>query len=116
MFNIDQAITDWRQQMACGGVKSSEVLDELESHLRDALDQQVRSGVNAREAFDAVVEQIGQPKTLKCEFAKVGGIQEARDMLKRFVFTLAGIPNSTLATNMNTSQSNIEPWWATYLK
>ena len=55
---------------------------------------------------------------MKREFAKVGATREIRARMKRAVLTLAGIPDPSLATSMNTSSSNInlEPRWATYLK
>ena len=40
MFNLDQSIAAWRQQMVAGGIKSPRVLDELESHLRDDVEEQ----------------------------------------------------------------------------
>jgi type II secretory pathway component PulF len=36
--------------------------------------------------------------------------------MKKLFCAFAGIPNYQLATNMNTSNSNLEPGWATYLK
>ncbi|HWW01524.1 MAG TPA: permease prefix domain 1-containing protein [Candidatus Acidoferrum sp.] len=72
MFNLDHGISKWRQQMAAGGIKARGILDELESHLRDDVEQQVRSGVPQRRAFEAAVQRIGESKTLKREFGKVG--------------------------------------------
>ena len=111
MFNLDQAIEGWRQQMVRGGVDHPEALDELESHLRDEMETQVRGGANAQVAFNAAVERIGHAANLKHEFAKSFA---AIDRLKHAAFTLAGIPNCNLVTTMNTSR--IEPGWATYLK
>jgi hypothetical protein len=71
MFDLYQAISEWRRQMAAGGIKMPDVLDELESHLREEIEQQVRSGLNQQEAFDAAVQQIGESKALKQEFRKV---------------------------------------------
>jgi hypothetical protein len=71
MFNLDQAISEWRRQMAVGGLKMPDVLNELESHLREDLEGQVRSGLNEQEAFNAAVQRIGQSKALKKEFRKV---------------------------------------------
>ena len=71
MFDLDQAISEWRRQMAAGGIKMPDVLDELESHLREEVEQQVRSGFGQKEAFDIAVQQIGEGKTLKQEFRKV---------------------------------------------
>jgi hypothetical protein len=114
MFDLNEAIRQWRQRMSAGGLQTPAVLDELESHLRDDLEAQVRSGSAAEPAFQAAVQRIGQPATLDCEFKKVEGC--ARAWLKDAFLTLAGIPNQYLNTNMNTPSSNFEPRWATYLK
>ena len=42
MFNLGQAILDRRRQMAASGIKAPDVLDELESHLRDDLEEQMK--------------------------------------------------------------------------
>lgn len=71
MFNLDQAITDWRRQMIASGIKSSEVLDELESHLREDVERRMRSGTPAQQAFEEAVQQVGNAGALQQEFAKV---------------------------------------------
>jgi hypothetical protein len=70
MFDLNQAIAEWRNQMSASGIKTSEVLDELESHLRDDVDQQLRAGLNAEQVFGTSVRQIGQAEMLKAEFNK----------------------------------------------
>ena len=70
MFDVDKAIADWRQQMLTAGIKSPVPLEELESHLRDDIEQQIRSGVDVQQAFEAAVEQLGQADRLTKEFAK----------------------------------------------
>jgi hypothetical protein len=35
MRNLDPGIAEWRREMAAAGIKSAEVLDELESHLHE---------------------------------------------------------------------------------
>ncbi|MDB6122598.1 MAG: clpC [Pedosphaera sp.] len=84
MFNLEQAISEWRKQMSAGGIKTSEVLDELESHLRDDIEQQIRSGTTAQPAFEAAIQRIGQAHALKTEFAKAG---EAKWALRRKIKT-----------------------------
>jgi len=69
MFNLDQAIANWRRQMLACGFKPVDV-DELESHLRDDLKAQVRSGANEERAFDLAIQRLGAPVELKREFAK----------------------------------------------
>lgn len=72
MFNLEQAIADWRNQMLAAGIKSPVPLEELETHLREEIEQQMKSGLNEQEAFNHVVEKIGQPSLLKTEFKKIG--------------------------------------------
>jgi hypothetical protein len=116
MFDLDHAIRDWRRQMAAEGIKSSETLDELEGHLRDEMDQQTRSGSSAQEAFEAAVQVIGQPASLKVEFEKIAATMKAREWVEHAVLVLAGIPHARLANNMNTPHTILEPRWATYLR
>jgi hypothetical protein len=75
-FDLQQAITDWRRQLARGGIHSPDVLDELESHLRDDLQQQLRSGVGPRQAFHAALQRLGQNDALKIEFKKANPTAE----------------------------------------
>jgi leader peptidase (prepilin peptidase)/N-methyltransferase len=70
MFNLEPAIVEWRKRMAAGGINSPAVLDELESHLREDVEQ-LQKGRTEQQAFEAAVLQIGQAGILKCEFAKV---------------------------------------------
>ena len=78
MFNLDHAIAEWRRQMIAGGIRSPEILDELESHLREDIEQQTRAGLNAQQAFENAVQRMGKSGLLKAEFAKLGGLKEAR--------------------------------------
>ena len=95
MFNLDQAISDWRCQMQAAGVKAHEVLDELEGHLREDLEEQMQSGLTAQEAFEIAIRRIGQPVALQHEFAKVGGRKRAllRRLRELFVQSLFPFPS-----------------------
>lgn len=117
MPDLEVQISEWRQQMVDGGVHSAEVLEELESHLRDDIESQVDTGVSVREAFAAGVARLGPPDTLKLEFDKVGG-GAGRRRVKSAFFTLAGIPHGyySRSTAMTNSPINTEPRWATYTK
>jgi len=70
MFDLERAIDGWRRQMAAGGITAAEVLDELESHLRDDVAEQVRGGAEAEQAFAAAVRRLGPAAALRQEFAK----------------------------------------------
>jgi len=111
MFDFEHAIAQWRQQMAESGLRQPELLDELESHLREEFEAQACAGVRTEDAFTLAAQRVGRADVLETEFAKSFTMF---DRLKHLVLTLAGIPDSNLATNMNTSR--VEPAWATYLK
>jgi hypothetical protein len=71
MFNLDQAIADWRRQMSAAGIKSPDVLDELESHLREDLERRIGAGASAEQAFREAVIQVGTAEQLQPEFCKI---------------------------------------------
>src|SRR6185369_2668817 len=83
MFNLEQAIKEWRRQSVASGLKNMEVLNELECHLRDDVAQRMRLGSCNQEAFKRAVEQIGEASSLKREFAKAGAARES--ILRKFV-------------------------------
>ena len=73
MPELEQRIAEWRRRLTIAGIKTPQVLDELESHLREDIELRVRSGTSAPEAFSAAVERVGHAAALKSEFEKVGG-------------------------------------------
>lgn len=68
MFDLNQALTEWRQQMSASGLTDPVVLDELESHLRDDVEEQMRGGTPADQALIAAIERLGRPAALRREF------------------------------------------------
>ena len=117
MFELEQAISDWRREMQCRGIKGLQTLDELENHLRDDLEAQIRSGVDIKDAFDSARTRLGQTNSIHLEFRKVR-YTEFLLLLKNGLLTSLGMPNYNLVTNMNTSTEigYVESRWATYIK
>jgi len=116
MPDLEAQIAEWRQQMTDGGVRSAEVLEELESHLRDDVESQMAGGEGAREAFSSSVARLGSPDALKREFDKVGG-GARRNRVKTALLTLAGIHGyHSPLMYMTNVPANSEPRWATYTK
>jgi len=70
MFNLDQSIAEWRRQVIAAGIKTPAPMEELESHLRDDIEQQMQAGLSQQQAFAIAVQRIGQIDALKVEFAK----------------------------------------------
>jgi Clp amino terminal domain, pathogenicity island component len=101
MFNLEQTISEWRRQMLAAGVKNPDVVDELESHLREDVVRQMQSGENAEQAFEAAVQRVGQASLLKREFAKLGGkkwvlLRQLKDI---FVGSFVSIPSLSTFTS-----------------
>jgi len=93
MHNLEEKITDWRKQMAAGGIKSPAVLDELESHLREDVEREMKAGSGDAKAFEAAARRIGQSSLLKEEFAKINRFKWSRpgQVLGIALCVLAGI-------------------------
>jgi hypothetical protein len=71
MFNLDHAIADWRRRALREGL-APDVIDELESHLRDEVARQMSDGADDETAFVQAVQLLGDTAQLKEEFANAG--------------------------------------------
>lgn len=71
MFNLEEQVGEWRQDMAAALGGRPEVIDELESHLRAEVDQLVRSGKPPEQAWAEALNRLGPPGRLAEEFAKL---------------------------------------------
>ncbi|HEY0456539.1 MAG TPA: hypothetical protein VGE41_09190 [Verrucomicrobiae bacterium] len=111
MFDFDQAIEKWRRSMEEKGVRGAEILDELESHLRDGVEEQLQSGTDLEQAFALEVQRIGDASKLKLEYKKSVTMGE---QIKVGALIFAGITSNDGANIMNMTQT--EPRWATYLR
>ena len=89
MFDLEQFIADWRRQMLAAGIKTPVPLEELESHLREEIEQQMKSGLNEQEALNVAVQKIGRTNALKIEFKKVSEINMNTTKLKPLGIILA---------------------------
>jgi len=85
MFDLEKSIAEWRTQMLAGGIKTPVPLEELECHLREAIEQQMKSGWDQRQAFEISVRQMGQPEVLNREFKT-----SERTIMKKPLIILAG--------------------------
>ena len=78
MFSLEQTISEWRQQMLAAGIKSPVPLEELEIHLREEIERQMKSGLPKQEAFEISARRIGRPETLRSEFMKAARPDKAQ--------------------------------------
>jgi hypothetical protein len=74
MFDLEKSIADWRKQMRSTGIKSPALVEELESHLRNEIERQMKAGVNSQRAFEEAVQQIGAPDALRNEFQRANAL------------------------------------------
>jgi hypothetical protein len=72
MRNLEQLIAEWRRTMMAATKVSHATLDELENHLRENVDQLVRSGMAEAEAFQRAITQLGGAPGIAAEFQKLG--------------------------------------------
>lgn len=72
MFNLEQSISEWRAKMLSAGIRNPDIVDELESHLREDWARRVESGESGEQAFESAVQGVGDASLLKHEFAKPG--------------------------------------------
>ncbi|HUR46517.1 MAG TPA: Clp protease N-terminal domain-containing protein [Candidatus Saccharimonadales bacterium] len=89
MFNLEQSVAKWRRQMWSAGVMNPDIVEELESHLREDWAERVQSGESEEQAFEAAVQGLGQAVSLKHEFAKVRGTRRA--WLRKLQALIAGV-------------------------
>ena len=73
MRDLDQLIAAWRHELSAGGIKSPQALDELESHLREDVQRQVKAGATTEQAFASAVRRLGPVDALNAEFRKASG-------------------------------------------
>ncbi len=73
MADLEQSFTAWRWQMLAAGIKAPAPLEELELHLREEVEQQLRCDADPAQAFASAVERMGYPVDLEREFSKASG-------------------------------------------
>ncbi len=71
MFELESQVRKWRSHLRASGSLSEQDLEELESHLRDSIDDLTSRGITTEEAFLVSVRRLGDTEALGDEFAKV---------------------------------------------
>ena len=73
-FNLNDAIENWRQELAAQASLTAEVRRELETHLRDAIAGFKQHGLDDEECFWLACRRVGQPQELSEEFVKANPV------------------------------------------
>ena len=74
MFDLDEALRDWRMHMERGTALSAREVDELEDHLRASieLEQELDATLTPARACSLARDEVGEATALSREFAKSG--------------------------------------------
>jgi Cytochrome C assembly protein len=70
MPDLENLITEWRKSLLADRKVSPETVDELEDHLRENMNQFLRSGMTKVDAFKRAVEELGAA-SISAEFQKL---------------------------------------------
>ena len=73
MADIEQQFAAWRSRLSALVGGNRDLVAELEVHLRDAMQDQVRRGVAEEQALAVALDRLGSPEALAREFAKQTG-------------------------------------------
>src|SRR5688500_10097813 len=64
MVDLERRIAQWRQTMASSLGERADVLDELETHLREEVERRVLAGEAPITAFEAAAQRLGNAPAL----------------------------------------------------
>lgn len=70
MFNIENAIQNWKRELRKNSAFEDGDIAELESHLRDEIQRLKTKGLSEKEAFNQACEEIGEPEPIGDELYK----------------------------------------------
>lgn len=87
MFDLNQQISNWRKNVIEKGSCHVSDVDEMESHLKDEIDQLKSQNLSEQEAFLVAAHRLGQPDAIAEEFAKVNGTL----WLRKIFYALCGV-------------------------
>jgi len=71
MFELKEAIENWKQKLSCSNSFTTNDIEELESHLLDEIDALKEKDLSEEEAFFVATSRLGSVDLLSSEFIKV---------------------------------------------
>ncbi|MBC8450997.1 hypothetical protein H8D73_02155, partial [bacterium] len=81
MFDLESQIRKWRRHVQSAGSLGAQDVEELESHLRDSIDELAERGVSVEEAFIVSIRRMGDAEELNHEFTKISTESVWRQLL-----------------------------------
>ena len=103
MFDLNEEIAKWRTALAESEKCSKPDIDELETHLRDEIEQLTAAKLSQEESFLLARRRLGDAGSLENEFAKVNG---GYILKRRLVWMVAGGLVYVLARSLGGAAGN----------
>ena len=75
MFDFEKATQEWKRSLRKNESLEDGYVAELESHLRDEVENLRKKGLSAEEAFIQAVEDIGQIQPIGGEYHKISTLK-----------------------------------------
>ncbi len=112
MFQLDNAIENWKSGLLSNQNLTDSNVDELQGHLRDEIDNLMLAGLNEEEAFMVSSHRMGDQQAVGAEFAKVNPSLAWR---RRAFWMFLGIQVSMLVSGIaslcETASSALLTWF-----
>lgn len=89
---IDARVAEWRRALSRSATVTDADADELESHLRDQIEELSRRGLDEEEAFLVAVRRLGATDAITAEFAREHGDRLWKQLVPPTATTLRGHP------------------------
>ena len=106
-FDLNDALRQWREEMATSPAFRAADLDELEGHLRDSIQSLRTRGLSTQEAFRVARSRLGDSDLLDREFGKVNTNQV---WLNRALWMVAGFIGIGLVSELAATLGNLLTW------
>ncbi len=70
MFELENKIKEWKKSLHKNPSLEDSYIEELESHLRDKIEDYINNGINEEEAFIKAKEELGEVEYIGAEYFK----------------------------------------------
>jgi hypothetical protein len=107
MFDLDEQLRRWRQETEATLAFEPDEIDELEDHLKLAMEKATGEGASPEQAWERAVSRLGASPSLALEFAKSKLMPALFHLLKSWLR-----PILLLLLFVATSMANSNPSWA----
>ena len=103
MFDLNEKISMWRNNLAQSETLAGSDIDELESHLREEIESLTALKLSDEETFLVATHRLGSTDSLSAEYEKINSSMKFR---RRLSLMIAGVLAYLLATHFAAVVSN----------